>query len=114
MGPHAVGVQPDPQGGVAVGEVPEDIHALDGLARFLGISMPFDAPEAGHDDVVREVDEVLLVGVGGGRVDVHIHQLAVRREDAALAPDAAVTPGLRWLLCLCRGVRPVGSKEMQM
>ena len=80
------------------GEVPGDIHAL--------------SAEAGHDDVVREVDEVRLVGVGGGRVDVHVHELAVRREDAARAPDAAVTPGLRWLLCLCRGVRPVGQGDV--
>ena len=112
MGPHAVGVQPDPQGGAAVGEVPEDIHALDAPGEVPGDIHALDAPEAGHDDDVREVDEVLLVGVGGGRVDVHIHQLAVRREDAALAPDAAVTPGLRWLLCLCRGVRPVGQGDV--
>ena len=52
-----------------------------------------------------KLKRLLLVSVGVGRVDVHIHQLAVRREDAAFAPDAAITSGLRWLLRPCRRVR---------
>jgi hypothetical protein len=65
--PHVVGIRYELHGEFAVAEDSGDAHALDPL-------------EAGHDEDVGEVDEVLLVGVGVRRVDVHIHQLAVRRE----------------------------------
>src|SRR5262249_45052509 len=68
VGPHAVGVEPDPHGEDAVAEVPGDAHALDPL-------------EAGDDGDVGEVEQVLLVGVGVGAVDVHVHQHA--RHDLA-------------------------------
>src|SRR5581483_1466972 len=68
VGPHALGVQPDPHREVAVAEVPGEAHALDPL-------------DPGHDVDVGEVKQVLLVGVRVRAVDVHIHQHA--RHDLA-------------------------------
>ncbi len=64
-----------------------------------------DTQQAGHDEGLREPDEVFLVGVRVRGIDAQTYQLAVGREQAALALDDAVTPGGRWLLGPWRGVR---------